>query len=283
MRQLPAYRRAAYRRWTQIVRWVASVSFVSSRTMVDEPLISRAKLTNGPARYSCTPEHAVIDVGLYPTPVTVEQGRVAARVPPQLLSGRTRVLRPVDAVGVYAHPRPEFARLERSGALRRVAPGYYAVVPDDRVGLAWLPELEAVALGVGVAAAGVDGAALMGLSAARVHGGIPRAVGVAVVAMARHRPVLQLTDRDAVVLFVRRNLVGLDLQRHQTELGEGWVTSIEQTVVDLAARPDLGAMPQAVMAAVAALVPRADPQLLEELVAGHRRGPSVRRLLAQVR
>ncbi|MBA2470740.1 MAG: hypothetical protein H0V41_00300 [Pseudonocardiales bacterium] len=255
--------------------------------MVDEPLISRAKLTNGPARYSChagaCSEVVVIDVGLYPTLVTVEQGRVAARVPPQLLSGRTRVLRPVDAVGVYAHPRPEFARLERSGALRRVAPGYYAVVPDDRVGLAWLPELEAVALGVGVAAAGVDGAALMGLSAARVHGGIPRAVGVAVVAMAQHRPVSQLTDRDAVVLFVRRNLVGLDLQRHQTELGEGWVTSIEQTVVDLAARPDLGAMPQAVMAAVAALVPRADPQLLEELVAGHRRGPSVRRLLAQVR
>jgi hypothetical protein len=177
-------------------------------------------------------------------------GRVAARVPPQLLSGRTRVLRPVDAVRVYAHPRPECARLERSGALRRVAPGYYAVVPDDRVGLAWLPELEAVALGVGVAAAGVDGAALMGLSAVRVHGGIPRAVGVAVVAMARHRPVLQLTDRDAVVLFVRRNLDGLDLQRHQTELGEGWVASIEQTVVDLAARPDLGAMPQAVIAAV---------------------------------
>lgn len=119
----------------------------------------------------------------------------------------------------------------------------------------------------------------MGLSAARVHGGAPRAVGVAVVAMARHRPVLQLTDRDAVVLFVRRNLVGLDLQRHQTELGAGWVTSVEQTVVDLAARPDLGAMPQA---AVAALVPRADPELLEELVAGHHRGPSVRRLLAQV-
>lgn len=208
---------------------------------------------------------------------------MAARVPTQLLSRRTRVLRPVDAVGVYAHPRPEFARLERSGALRRVAPGYYAVVPDDRVGLAWLPELEAVALGVGVAVAGVDGAVLMGLSAARVYGALPRAIGVAVVAMARHRPVLRLTDRDAVVLFVRRDLAGLDLQRHQSELGEGWVTSVEQTVVDLAARPTLGGMPREAMAAVAALVPRADSELLEELVAGHHRGPSVRRLLAQVR
>lgn len=208
---------------------------------------------------------------------------MSARVPAQLLRRGTRVLRPVDAAGVYAHPRPEFARLERSGALRRVAPGYYAVVPDDRVGLAWLPELEAVALGVGVTVAGVDGVALMGLSAARVHGGLPRAIGIAVVAMARHRPVLRLTDRDAVVLFVRRDLAGLDLQRHQSELGEGWVTSLEQTVVDLAARPTLGDMPREAMAALAALAPRADPELLEDLVAGHHRRLSVRRLLAQVR
>jgi hypothetical protein len=214
--------------------------------------------------------------------MTVE-GRVAPRVPAQLLRDHTRVLRPVDAVGVYAHPRPEFARLERSGALRRVAPGYYAAVPDDRVGLVWLPELEAVALGVGVAVAGVDGTALMGLSAARVHGALPRGIGVAVVAMARHRSVLRLTDREAVVLFVRRRLAGLDLQRHESELGEGWVTSVEQTVVDLAARPELGGMPREAMAAVAALVPRADREMLEELVAGHHRGPSVRRRLAQVR
>ncbi len=215
--------------------------------------------------------------------VPVEKDRVAARVPAQLLRRPTRLLRPVDAVGVYAHPRPEFARLERSGALHRVAPGYYAAVPDDRVGVAWLPELEAVALGVGVAVAGVDGAALMGLSAARVHGGLPRAIGVAVVAMARHRSVLRLTDRDAVVLFVRREVARLDLQRYRSELGDGWVTTVEQTVVDLAARPSLGGMPQEAGVTVAALLPRADPELLEELVAGHHRGPSVQRLLAQVR
>lgn len=200
-----------------------------------------------------------------------------------MLSRPTRVLRPVDAVEVYAHPRPEFARLQRSGALRRVAPGYYVAVPDDRVGLAWLPELEAVALGIGVAVAGVDGAALMGLSAARVHGGLPRAIGVAMVAMARHRPVLRLIDRDAVVLFVRREVARLDVQRYRSELGEGWVTTVEQTVVDLAARPDWGGMPQVAVAAVAALLPRIDPELLEELVTRHHRGPRVRRLLAQVR
>ncbi len=44
------------------------------------------------------------------------------------------------------------------------------------------------------------------------------------------------------------------------------MNSIEQTVVDLAARPTLGGMPRQAMAA---LVPRSDPELLEELVAPH--------------
>jgi hypothetical protein len=37
------------------------------------------------------------------------------------------------------------------------------------------------------------------------------------------------------------------------------------------------------MVVMAALVPRADPELLEELVVGHHCGLSVRRLLASVR
>jgi hypothetical protein len=45
--------------------------------------------------------------------------------------------------------------------------------------------------------------------------------------MVRHRPVLRLTDRDAVVLFVRRGLAGLDLQQHQSELGKGVLSSVE--------------------------------------------------------
>ena len=40
--------------------------------------------------------------------------RVVARVPPALIR-RGRVLRPADAHGIYAHPRPEFQRLERAG------------------------------------------------------------------------------------------------------------------------------------------------------------------------
>src|SRR5699024_6265594 len=130
----------------------------------------------------------------------------AARVPPALLRGHSRVLRPRDAVTVYTHPRPEFARLNRAGALHRLAAGYYAAVPDDQFDRSWLPELEAAALGIAVTDAGIDSCALMGLSAARIHGAIPRALAVAVVATTRHRRSLRLTDRDATVLFTRRHV-----------------------------------------------------------------------------
>jgi len=187
-------------------------------------------------------------------------------VSPELLL-RGRVLRPVDAEHIYSNPRAEFARLEQAGALRRLAPGFFAAVPDDRVGKEWRPPLEAVALG----AAGTDGhtnsSALMGISAARIHGAIPRALNVAVVAVKRHRNALRLTDRKATVLFVRRDVARLDVQCHRTELGQGWVTTIEQTLLDLIARPELGDVPDAAREAVAALIPRADVALLRDLAA----------------
>lgn len=164
--------------------------------------------------------------------------------------------------------------------LHRVAAGYYAVVPDHLVGRHWLPELEAVALGIAVSGVGIEGAALMGLSAARVHGGLPRALSVAVVAVARHRPNIRLVDRDGQVLFVRRDVGRLDVQRHRTELAEGWVTSVEQTVLDLAARPGLGGAPEEADAAARALLPRADRVLLEGLAREQRRGAALRRVLA---
>lgn len=120
----------------------------------------------------------------------------------------------------------------------------------------------------------------MGLSAARRHGALPRALGVAVVAVPKQRPVLRLTDRDAVIVFVPRDVDRLDTQRTDTELGSGWVTGIEQTVLDLAARPDQGGLPAAAAEAAAALLPRADSTLLTELATAQRRQPTLRRLLA---
>jgi hypothetical protein len=205
--------------------------------------------------------------------------KVPGRVPPQLLRRPLRVLRPRDAEGVYAHPRPEFARLGQGGALHRLATGYYAVVPDDQVDRVWLPELEAAALGIAVADHGIDTVALMGLSAARVHGAIPRALGVAVVAAARHRTPLRLADRDATILFVRRNVARLDVERRDTELGAGWATTVEQTLLDLAARPDLGGLPEEAETAIHALLPRADHTALTELAVAQRRRASLDRVL----
>lgn len=203
---------------------------------------------------------------------------VVTRVPPPLVR-RGRVLRPADAHSIYAYPRPEFRRLERAGALHRLADGLYAVVPDDRVGLDWLPDLEAVALGVASAGGHTNSTALMGISAARVHGALPRAVNVATVAVDRHRRTLHLADREAEVLFIRRDVASLDLQRHRTELGNGWVTTIEQTLLDLIARPTLGGAPDAAHDAITALLPRADTDLLRDLARTQRRRAAVDRVL----
>lgn len=208
-------------------------------------------------------------------------GHTVARVPPELLRRPLRVLRPRDGAPTYAYPRPEFARLTRAGALHRLATGYYAVVPDDRAGQDWRPELEAAALGIAAVDEGIDTVALMGVSAARVHGAIPRAIGTAVVAARRHRPTLRLADRDANITFVRRDVRALDLQRHTSELGEGWVTTVEQTVLDLAARPSLGDLPDEAEAAMQALFSRADRELLDELAATQRRRATLNRLLAR--
>ena len=205
--------------------------------------------------------------------------RTPGRLPSALLRRPLRVLRPQDADGVYAHPRPEFARLTRSGALHRLTGGYYAVVPDDKVGLPWLPELESAALGIAAADQGIDAVALMGVSAARLHGAIPRALGVAVVATVRHRNDLKLVDRDATVVFVRRDLAGIDVERRAIELGHGWVTTVEQTVLDLAARPALGDLPAEADVAIHALLPRVDHAALGDLARGQRRRATLDRIL----
>jgi predicted transcriptional regulator of viral defense system len=205
--------------------------------------------------------------------------RYGGRLPSVLLRRPFRVLRPQDAADVYAHPRPEFARLSDTGVLHRLANGYYAVVPDDQIDLAWLPELETSALGIAAADQGIDAVALMGLSAARVHGAVPRALGVAVVATTGHRNNLNLIDRDAIVVFVRRDVRRLDSQRHKMELGQGWVTSVEQTLLDLAARPELGGLPAEAEAAIHALIPRADHAVLRDLAIAQRRRATLNRIL----
>jgi len=191
-------------------------------------------------------------------------------VPPRLARIPYGVLRPVDAADTYAHPRPQISRLADRGALHRLATGYYAVVPAGRQATEWRPTLEAAAYGIAATTEGPGNVVLMGLSAARLHGAIPRALAVAVVAAPRQRPPVQLADRVAQVLFVRRDTHRLNAERVSTDLGAALVTGVEQTVLDLAHRPDLGGVAPEARAAVRALLPRCDPALLDELATRQR-------------
>lgn len=206
--------------------------------------------------------------------------RVVRRVPPELLQRSIRVIKPQDGRAIYANPRAEFIRLTERGALHRLATGYYAIVPDDRIGQHWLPELESAALGIAAADEGIASVALMGVSAARVHGALPRAVNVATVAAENHRRPIHFSDRDAVAIFARRKFSRLEVERHTLELGQGWVTTVEQTVLDLATRPDLGGIPNETRSAAYTLLARSDSEVLRDLASVQRARAPLARLKA---
>lgn len=203
--------------------------------------------------------------------------QVATAVPRELAALPLRTLRPQDAGRVYAQPRGEMRRLERRGALHRLAHGYYVVVPQDQTGTEWMPALEAAAAGIATADFGPANAILMGVSAARLHGAIPRAIGTAVVAVPAQRNAITLADRVATVRFVKRDTGRLDAERMRTELGPVLVTTPEQTVLDLARRPELGDAEGEVRDAVRILIARADVGLLDELAAAQRARATLRR------
>jgi hypothetical protein len=198
-------------------------------------------------------------------------------VPTGLAARPLRTFRTGQASDTYAHPGPEIARLHEHGLLHRLADGYYAVVPQDMVGRMWIPDLETAAAGIATAIHNLDDIVVMGVSAARLHGAIPRALATAIVAVPRqHRPIT-LTDRPAVVRFVQRDTSRLDADRIHTELGPTLVTTPEQTVLDLAHRPTLGDTEADIPGAVAVLYARSDPQRLQHLATEQRRLASLRR------
>jgi predicted transcriptional regulator of viral defense system len=181
-----------------------------------------------------------------------------------------RTFRAADAAVVYAHPAPQLRRLEQSGVLHRLAHGYYVVVPQDQIGTNWMPTLEAAAAGIAAARFHPNRAPLMGVSAARLHGALPRALAIAIVAApAQHDPIT-LLDRPASVRFVKRDTARVDVETVTTELGRALVTSIEQTVLDLARRPALGFAEDQIPEALRALLPRCEPDVLDELARAQR-------------
>lgn len=198
-------------------------------------------------------------------------------IPTALAKRPNKVVRPRDAADVYAHPRGEFERLLEQAVLRRISTGYYALAPMERLGdPRWRPELAAAALGVAQADYGRDAVALMGITAARRHGALPRAIGTAVVAVPKQRPRLH-TDLGEIV-FVKRDVQRLDLARVETELTTGWMTTPEQTALDIAARPRLGGIDEAdAWQILRALARKIDWPLTEELARDqHRPGAFAR-------
>lgn len=200
-------------------------------------------------------------------------------IPRKLGQAPLRTVRPRDARGVYRDPGPQFARLAKAGALLRLADGYYAVVPDDR-GAEWRPGLEAAAAGVAAAIYGPAEAILMGISAARVHGAVPRAVGTATVAVPRqHRPITLPGVGGGVVHFVKRDVARLDARQEPLgDLGRGLVTTPEQTALDLARPRDARVDPAQVQEAMRNLMPLCDVEVLEELANAQRLRAALKRL-----
>lgn len=201
----------------------------------------------------------------------------APSFPAELLADHNRVLRPQDATDYYVNPWAEFSRMTRTGVLQRIGHGYYLAVPDHLRGRAWRPEIEGVTLGIGVADYGRSHVSLMGISAARLHRAVPRALAVGTIAVDGRRTPKELTI--GRVVFVTRNVDRLDLQVVETEVVSGMMTTPEQTAVDLADRPTLsGVGPASVSEAITNLVGRIDWDHTVDLALKQRKRSAVTRL-----
>ncbi len=204
--------------------------------------------------------------------------RQAVGLPASLLRRPLRVLTTADAAEAFAHPRPQLARLVTAGVLHRLAAGMYVVVPQEFTALTWRPGLEATAGGIAAALFGPDDAVVMGLSAARMHGAVPRALATGLVAVPRQHRAIRLLDRDARVVFVTRDVSRLDAERVDTEVGRLLVTGIEQTALDLARRPELGGVPDQAREAALSLWGRCDHNVVDALAVRQRLRAAARRL-----
>ncbi len=164
-----------------------------------------------------------------------------------------------------------------TGVLQRIGHGYYVAVPEHLRGRPWRPAIESVALGVGVADYGRDQTALMGISAARLHRAVPRALSVGIVAVSGRRTPKTLSV--GRVVFVTRVTDRLDLQAVETEIVAGLMTTPEQTALDLADRPGLaGISPITASEAITNLAERLDWNHTETLARNQRKRPALARL-----
>jgi len=171
------------------------------------------------------------------------------------------------------YAKQDFARFESNGVILRIAHGHYMLVPERhrKPEPDWRPSIERVAIGIARAQFGPDLVALVGASAARVHGALPRALAIATVSYPSTRP----RDIDTVVGTVRtyrRSVEQMDVVRMNTAIASGLVTSIEMTMLDLAARAPKWPLHESDQReAIRMLAARADWTLAEQIAGEFRR------------
>ncbi len=196
--------------------------------------------------------------------------RAVARAP-------LRTLRLKDVPELTQNTWRVVERLVEKGGLTRLAHGIYAVPPDGHDGRTWKPPLEAAALAIATARFGARNSALMGVSAARHWAAIPRAIGVATVAVPRRGYAPVTLQGNGVVKFVPRRMNDLELVLERTSLGNGLITTPEQTLFDLLARTNREGIRLEVLGAVENLMARVQPEEFARIVSRARAiSPSVR-------
>jgi len=198
--------------------------------------------------------------------------RLAARAP-------LRTIRVADLAHVYAHPRKEIREFQRRGVLHRLTHGIYCAVPPDADPAIWRPTLEAATAAVATAHFGDRVPVLTGLTAARVHRALPRAIGAGYVAVPVYRRPAVLADRNARVHFAERDVAALDAVLVPTDLGSALATTPEQTVLDLA-RSDPRSEDLDAQEAIGALWPTCDRAILDEIAQRQRMRATLRRVAA---
>jgi AbiEi antitoxin C-terminal domain len=190
-----------------------------------------------------------------------------------------RTIRTNDLAEMYANPRQAARGLDRRGLLHHLAHGFYCAVPPEHNPALWRPSIEAAAAGIASAIHGDRVAVLTGLSAARVHRALPRAIGVAFVAVPVQRRPLRLVDRAGRIQFVTRGVEDLDAVLVTTDLGQALATTPEQTVLDLG-RADPRGQDVDAREAINTLWPECDQVVLAEIAGRQRMRATLARLRA---
>lgn len=186
-------------------------------------------------------------------------------LPKAITTAPLRTVRPQDLADVYTQPFVQLDRWAKRGNVNRLARGVYYALPDD-VMPPWRPTMEAATAALATAFFGDRIPVLMHLTAARMHGAVPRALAVGIVATPRQQRPMQLVDREhGRVFFVKRDVDDLDAVLMPTDLGDVLVTTPEQTILDLAKRLELGEVPGQAMESIALLLPHVDADQLEQL------------------